>query len=265
MSVILFIAGVLVMLVGLGVSIALHELGHILPAKAFGVRVGQYMIGFGPTLWSKRVGETEYGFKALPLGGFISIAGMYPPSPEADGRKKRVWSTLVQDAREQNDETIAEAGERTLYRLATWKRVVVMLGGPFMNLLLAVAIFSGLLSGLGVMQSTTTVASVSECVVAAGAERTECEPGDAPTPAAEAGLEPGDTITSVDGTAVSTFDEASAIIRERADSTIPIGIERDGSAQTLKITPPRTSTRTTTARSSRARSASSDSARPRSG
>lgn len=237
MSVILFIAGVLVMLVGLGVSIALHELGHILPAKAFGVRVGQYMIGFGPTLWSKRVGETEYGFKALPLGGFISIAGMYPPSPEADGRKKRVWSTLVQDAREQNDETIAEAGERTLYRLATWKRVVVMLGGPFMNLLLAVAIFSGLLSGLGVMQSTTTVASVSECVVAAGAERTECEPGDAPTPAAEAGLEPGDTITSVDGTAVSTFDEASAIIRERADSTIPIGIERDGSAQTLKITP----------------------------
>ncbi|MGO2097715.1 MAG: site-2 protease family protein, partial [Candidatus Microbacterium stercoravium] len=65
MSVILFIAGVLVMLVGLGVSIALHELGHILPAKAFGVRVGQYMIGFGPTLWSKRVGETEYGFKAL--------------------------------------------------------------------------------------------------------------------------------------------------------------------------------------------------------
>ncbi|MGO1235714.1 MAG: M50 family metallopeptidase [Microbacterium gubbeenense] len=237
MTVLLFIAGVLFMLVGLGVSIALHELGHIIPAKAFGVRVGQYMIGFGPTLWSKKIGETEYGFKALPLGGFISIAGMYPPSPEVDGRKKRVWSTLVQDAREQNDETISEAGDRTLYRRATWKRVVVMLGGPFMNLLLAVAIFSGLLSGIGVMSSTTTVATVSECVVPAGTERTACEPGDEPTPAADAGLKPGDTITAVDGTAVSTFDEASAIIRDHADETIRVDIVRDGSAKTLEITP----------------------------
>src|SRR5690606_15044139 len=207
MTVLLFVAGVVVMLVGLGVSIALHELGHIVPAKAFGVRVGQYMIGFGPTLWSKKVGETEYGFKALPLGGFISIAGMYPPSPAHDGARKRLWSTLVQDAREQNDETIAEAGERTLYRLATWKRVVVMLGGPFMNLVLAVIAFSVMLSGIGIQQPTATVASVSECVLPAGTEQTECTAADPATPAAEAGLRAGDTITSVDGTAVSDFDE----------------------------------------------------------
>lgn len=156
MTAVLFVIGILAMLIALAVSIALHELGHILPAKAFGVRVGQYMIGFGPTLWSKQVGETEYGFKALPLGGFISIAGMYPPSPEVDGRRRRVWSTLVQDAREQNDETIAEAGDRTLYRQATWKRVVVMLGGPFMNFVLAIVAFSVLLSGIGVQQATAT-------------------------------------------------------------------------------------------------------------
>ncbi len=237
MTVLLFVAGIVVMLVGLGVSIALHELGHIVPAKAFGVRVGQYMIGFGPTLWSKKVGETEYGFKALPLGGFISIAGMYPPSPAQDGARKRLWSTLVQDAREQNDETIAEAGERTLYRLATWKRVVVMLGGPFMNLVLAVIAFSVMLSGIGIQQPTATVASVSECVLPAGTEQTECTAADPATPAAEAGLRPGDTITSVDGTAVSDFDEASAIIREHPDERIAVEIVRDGAERTLQITP----------------------------
>ncbi len=84
MTAIAFLIGVIVLVIGLAVSIALHEIGHLLPAKLFGVRVGQYMIGFGPTLWSKRIGETEYGFKALPLGGFISMAGMYPPAPEGE-------------------------------------------------------------------------------------------------------------------------------------------------------------------------------------
>ena len=71
-----FIVGVVVLVVGLAVSIALHEIGHLVPAKRFGVHVGQYMVGFGPTLWSRRRGETEYGVKAIPLGGYISMAGM---------------------------------------------------------------------------------------------------------------------------------------------------------------------------------------------
>ncbi|WP_156760162.1 M50 family metallopeptidase [Microbacterium karelineae] len=237
MTAVAFLVGVLVMLVGLAVSIALHELGHILPAKAFGVRVGQYMIGFGPTLWSKQIGETEYGFKALPLGGFISIAGMYPPSPETEGRRKRIWSTLVQDARLANDETITEAGDRTLYRQATWKRVVVMLGGPFMNLVLAIVTFSVLFSGIGMQQSTTTVASVSECVLPAGSAQTECGADDPTSPAAAAGLAPGDVIVAVDGTDVSTFAEASAIIRAHPDETLDVVVDRDGSEQNLRITP----------------------------
>jgi membrane-associated protease RseP (regulator of RpoE activity) len=77
-TVLLFILGVVIVVLGLAVSIGLHEVGHLLPAKLFGVKVGQYMIGFGPTLWSKKFGETEYGLKAIPMGGYISMAGMYP-------------------------------------------------------------------------------------------------------------------------------------------------------------------------------------------
>ena len=94
-----FVIGVVLMVVGLAVSIALHELGHLWPAKKFGVRVGQYMIGFGPTLWSRRIGETEYGVKAIPLGGYISMAGMYPPSPKqrAAAAAARGWRLLRDD------------------------------------------------------------------------------------------------------------------------------------------------------------------------
>ena len=75
----LYLLGVLAVFVGIAVSIALHEIGHLVPAKAFGVRVTQYMIGFGPTVLSRRRGETEYGIKAIPLGGYIRMIGMYPP------------------------------------------------------------------------------------------------------------------------------------------------------------------------------------------
>ena len=61
-------------------SVALHEVGHLLPAKLFGVRVPQYFVGFGKTLWSTRRGETEYGVKLFPLGGFVRLLGMYPPT-----------------------------------------------------------------------------------------------------------------------------------------------------------------------------------------
>ena len=71
-----YLVGVLILVVVLLASIGLHELGHMVPAKKFGVRVGQYMIGFGPTVWSRRRGETEYGLKAIPLGGYVRLAGM---------------------------------------------------------------------------------------------------------------------------------------------------------------------------------------------
>jgi membrane-associated protease RseP (regulator of RpoE activity) len=236
-----FLIGVVVLIVGLAVSIALHELGHLLPAKRFGVRVGQYMIGFGPTLWSRRRGETEYGFKAIPLGGYISMAGMYPPSPrEKSGKAGRAgggfFATMVQDARAANDETLqGDDDDRVFYKLPVWKRVVVMLGGPVMNLLLAIVLFTIVLCGIGIQTATTTVGALSECVPSAGA--TSCAPDDPPAPSEAAGIEPGDVIVSVAGTPVSTFTEASAIIRSSPGKPLTMVVERDGEQRTISVTP----------------------------
>jgi len=247
-TVLAFVIGIVLMIVGLAVSIALHELGHLVPAKRFGVRVGQYMIGFGPTLWSRQIGETQYGFKAIPLGGYISMAGMYPPSPKERAQAARgqrsgragggFFATMVQDARVANDETLlSDDDDRVFYRLPVWKRVVIMLGGPVMNLLFAIVLFSILLSGIGVQTATTTVSSVSECIIPADAGRTVCAASDPVAPAAAAGLMPGDVLVEVDGQSISTFAEASAIIRESPGRSLTVVVERDGSRQTLTLTP----------------------------
>lgn len=261
MTVLTFAIGLLVIVVGLAISIALHEVGHLLPAKLFGVRVGRYMIGLGPTLWSRKFGETEYGVKALPIGGYISMSGMYPPTPaerEAEaahaaggapeggeavarprqGRAAGMFAAMIQDARVANEETmIGTADSRTFYRLPVYKRIIIMLGGPVMNLLLAIVLFTLVFSGIGVQTASTSVAAVSECVVAAGSTQTECAPGDPASPAAAAGILPGDRILSIDGTPVATFDEASAIIRDSPGTRLNFELERDGTQQTLAVTP----------------------------
>lgn len=247
-----FIVGVVLLAVGLAVSIALHEIGHLVPAKRFGVRVGQYMIGFGPTLWSRRRGETEYGFKALPLGGYISMAGMYPPSPKereaalAGGAEGRAapgragggfFATMVQDARAANDETLqGRDDDRVFYRLPVWKRVVIMLGGPFMNLLFAMVLFGILFTGIGVSTATMTVSSISECVPRSSSA-TACAAGDPAAPAADAGIEPGDVLVSIDGERLSTFAEASAVIQDSPGERLSIVVERDGAERTVQLTP----------------------------
>ncbi|WP_295789304.1 RIP metalloprotease [uncultured Microbacterium sp.] len=240
MTAIAFLIGVLVLVIGLAVSIALHEIGHLLPAKLFGVRVGQYMIGFGPTLWSKRIGETEYGFKALPLGGFISMAGMYPPAPddaEPGTKRSRFFATMVQDARDANAETLIAADDRVFYKLPVYKRVIVMLGGPVMNLVLAVVLFAIALSGIGLQTATTTVASVSQCVIPASQQRDACTTDDPIAPAAAAGIQPGDRLVSIDGTAVQTFADAAAIIQRSPGQQLSVVIDRDGTQQTVQFTP----------------------------
>jgi membrane-associated protease RseP (regulator of RpoE activity) len=235
-----FVIGVVLMVVGLAVSIALHELGHLWPAKKFGVRVGQYMIGFGPTLWSRRIRGTEYGFKAFPVGGYISMAGMYPPSPQAASRGGRAaggfFATMVQDARDANDETVhGDDDAHVFYRLPVWKRIVVMLGGPTMNLLFAMVLFAILLTGIGVQTATTTVARLSECVPTTSSS--ECAESAPAAPAEEAGIQAGDTIVSIDGEPVADFDEASAIIRSSPGEQLTFVVERDGTEQTLQVTP----------------------------
>ena len=235
-----FVIGVAIIVVGLAVSIGLHEIGHLVPAKLFGVKVTQYMIGFGPTVWSKRKGETEYGVKAIPLGGYIAMIGMFPP---AKGEAATAGSTsffrgLVQDARDSSAESITEGDEhRAFYRLPVWKRIVVMFGGPFMNLVLAIVLFGVLLMGFGVAQPSTTIGSVSECALPATSERQTCESGDPAAPGAEAGLQPGDTILVVAGEPIDSWNESTAIIRDHPGEAIDMVVLRDGEEVTLEVTP----------------------------
>ncbi|UOE46038.1 M50 family metallopeptidase [Agromyces larvae] len=235
-----FVLGVVIVALGIAVSIALHEIGHLVPAKAFGVKVTQYMIGFGPTVWSKRKGETEYGVKAIPLGGYISMIGMFPP---AEGEHAAEDSTgffrgLVQDARTSSAETITPGDEhRAFYRLPVWKRIIVMLGGPLMNLVLGVLLFGVLLMGIGIPGTTTTVDAVSECALPATSERQTCEPGDPAAPGAAAGIRPGDRIVSIDGEPVSTWEQSTAIIRDHPDESLAVVVERDGAEVALEVTP----------------------------
>ncbi len=241
MEILLYIVGVLSVVVGLAVSIALHELGHFAPAKWFGVRVGQFMIGFGPTIVSRRRGETEYGLKWIPLGGYISMSGMYPPANgAAAGRYSTTgfFGTLVQDARTASADTIVEGEEqRAFYRLPVLQRVIIMLGGPFMNLVIAVVLYAVLLMGFGVPQLSTTIGSVNECVLPASSERQECAPGDAAAPGAEAGLRPGDRIVSIDGEAVESWDDVTGAVRPAAGEDLVVEIERDGDPLTVVVTP----------------------------
>ncbi|AOT03967.1 M50 family metallopeptidase [Arthrobacter sp. U41] len=239
--VLLFILGVVFVAIGIAVSIALHEVGHLLPAKLFKVRVTKYMIGFGPTLWSRKRGETEYGFKAIPLGGFVSMIGMYPPNKE-DGTVRTsstgMFQSLASDARSLAHEEVGPAdGNRVFYKLPVWKKIIIMLGGPAMNMLIGLALTAVLLMGFGIATQTTTIADVSKCQVKAG-ETVDPDSADCKlTPAAAAGLLPNDVITSFDGKAVTSWDELTGWIRASAGRQVSITVERDGGPVTTTVTP----------------------------
>src|SRR5690606_26373899 len=139
----LAVVGIVAFAIALLASIALHEVGHLVPAKLFGVKVSQYMVGFGRTLWSRRRGETEYGVKAIPLGGYVRMIGMLPPEPGDSPDKLRSASTgpfqsMIEDARRAAKVEIEPGDEdRVFYRQPWWKKFLVMLGGPLMNVLIA--------------------------------------------------------------------------------------------------------------------------------
>jgi len=246
MSTLTFVLGVLFMATGVALSIALHEVGHLVPAKRFGVRVTQYMVGFGPTMWSRRRGETEYGVKAVPLGGYIRMIGMFPPRSGDVPGTVRVSSTgrfsqLVDEARAASLEEVRPGDEdRVFYRLSVPKKVTVMMGGPLMNLLIGVVLLTFLVTahGLQTPQPGALVASVSQCVVPAteAATTTDCV-GQAPTPALAAGIEPGDEIVSIDGVTMTDNRDVGTVIRPRVDQPVDIVVLRDGEQLTLTATP----------------------------
>ncbi len=249
------VIGIVLFALALLFSIAWHELGHLTFAKLFNVRTTQYMVGFGKTVWSKQVGETEYGFKAIPLGGYIRMIGMVPPErPRGSARRGRWRSApsttamgaagmvrnIIDETRASDRTQVTEADEgRQFYQLHPSKRIVVMFAGPFMNLILAVGIFAVLMVGIGVPTPSTTVSQVSACVIPAAADaaqqRTQCAPDDPATPAAAAGLQAGDEIVSFDGAPVTGWDQLTTLIRASAGTTVDIGYVRDGQSATVAV------------------------------
>jgi membrane-associated protease RseP (regulator of RpoE activity) len=236
MTSLMMILGIVVFAFGLLVSIAWHELGHLSTAKLFGIRVPQYMVGFGPTIWSRKKGETEYGVKAVPFGGYIRMIGMFPPGDDGRlaARSTSPWRGMIEDARSAAFEELRPGDEtRLFYTRKPWKRVIVMFAGPFMNLILAVALFLTVLMGFGISQQTTTVSSVSKCVIAQSENRDDCKSSDPASPAAAAGLKPGDRILSFNGVRTDDWNRLSDLIRATPGKEVPIVVERSGKQVTL--------------------------------
>lgn len=233
------IVGIILFALIIGLSISLHEFGHLIPAKAFGVKVTEYMIGFGPRVWSTVRGETRYGLKLIPLGGYIRMIGMLPPAkddPEGTARRMSTGrvAAMIDNARQASLEEIEPGDEnRVFYRLPVRKRIVIMLGGPSMNLIFAAILFAIMLVGIGIPTATLTVNATVACTpTAAGAVTAlpsgNCPTGSLPGPAAAAGLTAGDRITAIDGQPMADWDAATTWIRAHGGSTAVFTVERAG-------------------------------------
>ncbi len=209
-----FVLGVVLFAVAFGISIALHEAGHMYSAKAFGMKVRRYFIGFGPTLFSFRRGETEYGLKLIPGGGFCDIAGM----------------TALEELPDPQDR------KRAFFRFPTWKRVVVLSAGSLTHFALGIvlvyvmAVSTGL-PNLNREPAPAVVAAVSQCV-AQGPDGS-CQAG-APAPAKDAGLQQGDRVLAVAGTPVHNRAELLAATQSRSGPT-EFRLERDGQQRTVTV------------------------------
>lgn len=242
----LTVIGIVAFVLAILFSIAWHELGHMIPAKKFGVKVTQYMVGFGPTIWSKKKGDTEYGIKGIPLGGYIRMIGMFPPGPDG---KVRASSTgrlamLIEDARKQAQEEVLspEDEKRTFYNLSVPKKVIVMMGGPVMNLILAAVLFTVLFVGFGTPSQNLTVSAVTPCTPTATAPSGQktadgaCPAGSVQSPAAAAGLQNGDTITALNGQPMDSWTQLSTAIRGSEAGPATITVDRNGETLVLPTT-----------------------------
>jgi membrane-associated protease RseP (regulator of RpoE activity) len=244
MTALMTVIGIVVFFFGLLISIAWHELGHLSTAKLFKIRVPQYMVGFGPTLWSRHKGETEYGVKWIPLGGYIRMIGMFPPGEDGrvTARSTSPWRGMIEDARAASYEEIKPGDEdRMFYTRKPWKRVIVMFAGPFMNLVLAFVLFLLVLMGFGQATQTTTVSQVSDCVISQSDEaalkaKNPCASGKyAESPAKKAGLKAGDRILSFNGTSVD-LSQWSVLQEQIRKTTGPatLTVLRKGQTVTLR-------------------------------
>jgi membrane-associated protease RseP (regulator of RpoE activity) len=192
---------VLIFIVFVLVAIGLHEFGHFATAKAFGIRVDKFFIGFGPKIWSTRRGDTEYGVSAFPIGGYVKIAGMSPLDdiPESDRA-------------------------RTFKSKPAWQRAIVLAAGSVTHFIVGLIILAAILAIHGEQdpnRPTLVVGSVGQS-----------EPGKSPSQIV--GLMPGDRVISVDGVVLKDWRELVTMVRARPNETLDLVIERNGTRLTLQ-------------------------------
>ena len=214
-----FVLGVVLFVVAVLISVILHELGHFLAAKKFGIKATQFFIGFGTTLWSIKRGETEYGVKALPFGAFVRITGM---------------TSL--------DEVAPEDEPRAMRNHPAWQRAIIMAAGSFMHFALAFVLLLILAGGIGqANDSTTTIGSVSTCLPTSqqALDKGSCGAHAQKTvPARVAGIRPGDKILTVAGKPVHNWNQLGTVIRAQpAGKPTTLTVLRDGKTLTLHVTP----------------------------
>jgi membrane-associated protease RseP (regulator of RpoE activity) len=210
--------GWVIFVVALLFSVMLHETGHFVAAKKFGMKVTQYFVGFGTTLWSVVRGETEYGIKVLPFGGFVKIVGM----------------TSM-------DEVDPVDEPRSFRRHPAWQRLIVLFAGSFMHFVLALVLLFLVAGGIGLENSSTAaqLGPVTSCVPASAKAFASgtCTATDQPSPAKAAGLRAGDKVVSFDGKPVSTWTALGNDIRDTpANRSVPVVVLRDGQRLTLHVT-----------------------------
>jgi len=210
--------GWVIFLVALLFSVMLHETGHFVVAKKFGMKCTRYFVGFGPTVWSTFRGETEYGIKALPIGGFVKIVGMHS----------------LDDVDDPADEP------RSFRRQPGWQRILVLCAGSFMHFLLAFLLIFGLAVTIGIENDNTTqLGTVSTCVAANTTQLNNgtCTASDKPSPARLAGLKTGDQVTAFNGKPVSNWTQLGNAIRKApAGSQAAITVKRGSQTLTLHAT-----------------------------
>ncbi|GAA2373322.1 MULTISPECIES: M50 family metallopeptidase [Gordonia] len=207
------VLGVALFALALLISIAWHELGHMWAAQATGMKVRRYFVGFGPTVWSTRRGETEYGVKAVPLGGFCDIAGMTPHEDLTD-----------------------EERERAMYAQPTWKRLVVLAAGPVQNFILgfALVVVLGLGWGLPIIGDQPVYVKSLECVATTTDAQGVPVACTGTAPAAAAGLQVGDQVLAVDGHTVTDRSDMIQRVQQSA-GTVALTVERDGHRMDLTV------------------------------
>ena len=201
-----YFVGVFLFALGIAVTIALHEFGHFAIARLSGMRVRRFFVGFGPTVWKFRRGNTDYGFKAIPLGGFCDIAGM----------------TAL-------DEMTPEEEPHAMYKKPAWRRIAVMSGGIAMNILVGTVILYGLAVTTGLPNpnpDVTPVVAETKCIG---------EGCSGNGPAYEAGIRPGDAIRTVAGVDTPSFLDVRNEVFLHPGETVDVTVERDNTTLTFPV------------------------------